>query len=147
MLKMKNVKRFGQKLTGFGKQLGRKITQVSKAVEAVGVPIATAIGGPEAGLAVKGASESAQKIGRGVERLSGKVASKSQKVFKQIQNPVLGVQEIARQAQGAMKNPEQAQIMIGETIARRFPSKSNPDIQRTDQPVNDWAPDLPYAGM
>lgn len=130
MLKLKNVKRFGQKLTGFGKQLGQKISQVSKAVESVATPIAGIIGGPEAALAVKGASEGAQKLGRQLERVSGKAASKGERLFKQIQSPVLAAQEIGRQAQGALKNPEQAQVMIGETLARRFPRNQN--IQRTD---------------
>ena len=143
MLKLRNVKRFGQKLAGVGRQFGRKLSQVAKAAEAIGTPIAGAIAGPEGAALVKGASESAQKLGRSIEKASTKAGGTSERLFKQIQSPVLGAQEILKQSQQAMRNPEQAQIMIGETIARRFPSKQSSNIQRTE--MNDWAPDLPFA--
>lgn len=143
-LKMSQVKRFGQKVSKGAATFGRKLAKTAEAVGAVATPIATAIN-PALGAEVAAATQAVSKFGRGTQRLADKGVARAEDLFRKAQAPVLGVQEIARQARGAMKNPAGTQVQIGETIARRF-GKGRPGIQRESTVQNDWAPDLPFAG-
>ena len=144
-LKLRNVKRFGQKLQHGVNTFARKLGKTADVIGAIATPIATAIGGPAGAAMVSETVSGVKGVARTAERLTGKGVAKGEKLFKQIQQPVLGVQEIVKGAQQAIKNPQEGQIMIGNAIARRFPQK-NKGIQRTDgEMVNEWAPELPFA--
>jgi len=146
-LKLKDVRRFGQRVQKGAKVFGRKLAGTAEAVGSVLTPIASAIN-PELGEQVQSGVQAVKKFGKSTERLAGKGTAQGEKLFKQIQQPVLGAREIAQGVKMAAKNPQQAQIMIGETVARRFPGGKNKSIQRTEGgEVNDWAPELPFAGM
>ena len=150
---MKNVRRFGQKLAGGVRTIARKISNTAGQVAEAVSPLATMIN-PELGLAVEGAARSVQAGARGVERLAGKGEKGLIKGFKAVQQPVLGIreigkigQQIAKNPMAALKNPEQPKIMIGDVVAARMKPRKAAGIQRGDEPVNDWAPELPFAGM
>lgn len=144
-LKMSGVKKFGQKLAKGAAMVGRKISKGAEAVGSVLTPIATAIN-PELGAGVAAGVEAIKKAGRTTERLGGKASSGLEKGFRTLQQPILGAGEILKAAKGAMKNPEATQIRIGDVIANRFQKKKG-GIQRDGEDViNDWAPDLPFAG-
>lgn len=138
-LKLRDVRRFGQKVQKGVKTFGRKLANTADVVGAIATPLATAIAGPEGGIVVGKAVEGVKKLGRGAERLADKGAMKSERLFKQVQAPVLGAREIVEGAKVAMKRPEQGELMIGNTLAKRFPSRNTKSLQR------DWAPDLPFA--
>lgn len=140
-LKLRDVRRFGQKVQKGVKTFARKLGNTAQQVGDVVSPIAGAIGGKAAEEAVEGAVRGVKSAAQGVERLAGKGVGKSERLFKQIQQPVLGAQEIAR----AVQNPKTARVEIGGVIANRFKGKRQ-SIQR-DAGGNDWAPDLPFAEM
>lgn len=145
-LKMSGVKKFGQKLAKGAAMVGRKLAKGAEAAGSVLTPIATAIN-PELGAGVAAGVEAIKKAGRTTERLGGKASSGLEKGFRTLQQPVLGAREIVRAAKGAMDNPAATQIRIGDVIANRFQKKKSAGIQREGEAMNDWAPDLPFAGM
>lgn len=137
-LKLRDVRRFGQKVQKGVRTFARKLGNTAEQVGSVVAPIAGAIGGKAAEEAVEGAVLGVKGAARGVERLTGKGVMKGERLFKQAQQPILGAQEIAR----AVKNPKTARVVIGDVMANRF--KGGKSIQR-DAQMNDWAPDLPFA--
>lgn len=141
-LKLRDVRRFGQKVQKGVRTFARKLGNTAEQVGNVIAPIATAVAGPEAGLAVEGAVQGVKGFARGAERLTGKGVMKGERLFKQAQQPILGAQEIAN----AVKNPKTAKIVIGDVVANRFSKGKKQSIQR-DAPMNDWAPELPFAEM
>lgn len=122
-LKLRDVRRFGQKVQKGVRTFARKLGKTADIVGDVVSPLATAIGGPEAGMAVEKAVKSVKAIGAGAERLTGKGVMKGERLFKQAQQPVLGVQEIAR----AVQNPKTAKVVIGDVVSNRFGKQ--PSIQ------------------
>ena len=145
-LKLKSIRRFGQKLKRGVHTFARKVANSADIVGAIATPFATAIGGPAGAAAVQGAVQGVKKVSRGVARLTDKGVDGGERLFKQIQQPVLGARELVRDVKTAVKNPEQGQIMIGDTLVKRFGAKdrSPPSIQRTDAKPNDWN-ELPFA--
>ncbi len=145
-LKLRDVRRFGTKLQKGVNTFARKLGKTADVVGSIATPIATAIAGPEGALAVEGAVRGVKGIASQAQRLTGKGVGRGTELFKQIQQPVLGAQELVRDVKGAIKNPKDAQIRIGDTIVRRFGGKAKPSIQREGEPM-DSAPDLPFAYM
>ena len=149
-LKMKDIRRFGQKVQKGVATFGRKLAKTAEQVGSVVSPLATVIAGPEAGLAVEGAVRGVSGFGRGLEK-TGKAVDKGIGAFKKIQNPILGAQELTKAIKGARTNDtEGTKMRIGDITVRRFGAK-NRGIQRTEpgeEPMmNDWAPDLPFANI
>lgn len=128
-LKVRDVRRFGQKLQKGVRTFARKLGKTADVVGSIVTPLATTLGGAEAGLAVSGAVEGVKGIGRTAERLTGKGVGKGVELFKQAQQPVLGGQELVKGVQKALKSPEQGQIMIGDVLAKRFGANMQ-NIQR-----------------
>lgn len=126
-LKLRDVRRFGQKLQRGVHTFARKVGKTADVIGAVASPIATAIAGPEGGMAVEKAIQSVKGIAGGAERLTGKGVARGEKIFKQIQAPVLGAREIVQGAKMAVKNPAQAKIMIGDVLSNRLGKQ--PSIQ------------------
>lgn len=145
-LKLRDVRRFGQKLQKGVGTFARKLGKTADVVGSIVTPLATAVAGPEAGLAVQGAVKTVKGVARQAERLTGKGVDRGTKLFKQIQQPVLGARELAGDIRSAVKNPKEAQIRIGDTLVRRFGAKGKPSIQREEEAM-DSAPDLPFANM
>jgi len=146
-LKLRDVRKFGQKITKTAGQVGRKLSKVAEGVGSVAVPIVSAVN-PALGAEVAAGVQAVSKFGKSTERLAGKAASRGEQLFKTAQQPLLGAREIVGAAKGAMKNPEATQIRIGDVVANRF-KKPSRSIQRTEggEVVNDWAPELPFANM
>lgn len=145
-LKLRDVRRFGAKVQKGVHTFARKLGKTADVVGAIATPLATAIAGPAGGAMVAQGVGAVKKMAGTAERLTGKGVAKGTELFKQIQQPVLGARELIQGAKTAITNPEQGQIMIGDTLAKRFPSKNTRGLQR-DTPVNDWAPELPFAGQ
>lgn len=146
-LKLRDVRRFGTKLQKGVNTFARKLGKTADVVGSIATPIAGAVAGEAGEAAVKGAVESVKGFAKGAQRITGKGVGKGTELFKQIQQPVLGAQELVRDIKGAAVNPKTAQIRIGDTLVRRFGAKAKPSIQRDGEPANDWAPDLPFANM
>lgn len=148
-LKLRDVRRFGSKLQKGVNVFARKLGKTADVVGSIATPIATAVAGPAGGLAVQEAVQGVKGVTKQAQRLTGKGVGKGTELFKQIQQPVLGVQELAGDIRSAVKNPKQAEMRIGETLVRRFGAKAPPSIQRDSQgqsPYNEWS-ELPFAGM
>lgn len=147
-LKLKDVRRFGQKVQRGVRNIARKIEKGTDVASSILTPIAGAVAGPEGIAAVEGLAKGVKSAARGVEKATSVGVGRGTKAFKAIQQPVLGARELAQAAKGAVKNPAQAQIRIGDVIANRMPQKKR-SIQRTDGTTeevgNDWA-ELPFAG-
>lgn len=127
-LKLRDVRRFGQKVQKGVRTFARKLGKTADIVGDVVSPLAMAIGGPEAGMAVEKAVSGVKAVAGGAERLTGKGVMKGERLFKQAQQPILGVQEIAR----AVQNPKTARVVIGDVVANRFKGKQS--LQRDAQP-------------
>lgn len=150
-LKMRDVRRFGQKVQKGVRNIARKISSGAGTVADVVSPLATMIN-PELGMGVEALARGVQKGAKQVERLTDKGVAAGGKGFKTLQQPVLGVrelakvgQEIAKNPMKALKNPEQAKIMIGDVVAARMKPRKAGGVQRSDEPMNDWDV-LPFAG-
>jgi hypothetical protein len=127
-LKLRDVKRFGQKVQKGVSTFGRKLAKTAEQVGGAVAPIATLVGGPEAGLAVEGATTAVSKFGRGLEKASGKGIAKGTELFKKAQQPILGAQEIGRAIKGINpKNIDATKMRIGDVAVKRFGAKG---IQR-----------------
>lgn len=138
-LKLRDIRRFGQKVQRGVHTFARKLGNTADIVGSIATPLATAIAGPAAGAMVSQGVGAVKKLAGSAERLTAKGVAGGEKLFKQIQAPVLGAQELVGGAKVAMKNPEQGELMIGNTLAKRFPSRNTKGLQR------DWAPELPFA--
>lgn len=149
-LKLRDVRKFGQKVQKGAATFGRKLAKTAEQVGSVIQPLATAVAGPEAGLAVGKAVEGVSKFGRGLDKTVGKGVNKGTDLFKKVQNPILGAQELTKAIKGARTNDtEGTKMRIGDITVKRFGAK-NRGIQRTEpgeEMMNDWAPDLPFANI
>lgn len=146
-LKLRDVRRFGTKLQKGVNTFARKLSKGADIVGSIATPIATVIAGPAGGAAVQGAVQSVKGLAKGAQRLTGQGVGMGTKLFKQIQQPVLGARELVEDIKSAAKNPKTAQIRIGDTLVRRFGTKAQPSIQRGGEATTDIAPDLPFANM
>ena len=148
-LKLRDVRRFGQKIQKGVRNIARKVEKGADIASSILTPFAGAIAGPEGIAAVKGLTQGIKGAARGVERVTGKGVGKGTKLFQSIQQPVLGAQELVKGIKTAVRNPAEGEIMMGNTLASRFPQrKMRGGIQRSDgsvvMPVNDWN-ELPFA--
>lgn len=143
-LKLKDVRRFGQKVQKGVKNIARKIEKGADIAGSVLTPIAGAVAGTAGMEAVQGLTKGVKSAARGVEKATDVGVGRGLKAIKAVQQPLLGAREIAQAAKGAVRNPAQAQVRIGEAVASRFPRKQS--IQRTDGSKNDWS-ELPFAEM
>lgn len=129
-LKLKDVKRFGTKVQKGVRNVARKIEKGASVVENL-APIAGIVAGPEAAAGLKSLAGSVKGVAKGAEAATEIGTAKGIQGFKALQQPVLGARELAQAARGAISNPAQANVMIGDTLAKRFPSMKQ-NIQRTD---------------
>lgn len=144
-LKLRDVRRFGRKVERGAKRFGRGLAKTAEVVGAIATPIATAIN-PALGAEVATATQAVSKFGRSTERIAGKGVGKALDTFKQAQQPILAGRELVREAKGAIRNPKEAEMRIGETLVNRGLKRAKPSIQRDSQqaPYGDWA-ELPFA--
>ena len=71
-LKIRDVRRFGRKLEKGVRTVGRGIARGADVFGAIATPIATAIGGPAAGIAVSKGVEGVKKLAQKAEQLTSK---------------------------------------------------------------------------
>lgn len=135
-LKLKDVRRFGQKVQKGVRNIARKIEKGTDVASSILTPLATAVAGAEGAAAVQGLAKGVKSAARGVEKATDIGLGKGTKAFKAIQQPILGARELAQVAKGAIRNPAQAQVRIGEVISNRNPSNRR-SIQRTEVMSND----------
>jgi hypothetical protein len=145
-LKLRDVRRFGTKLQKGVGTFARKLGKTADIVGSVASPIASIVAGRAGEEAVEQAIKGVKSGARQVERLTDKGVGKGLKGFKTLQQGTLGAQELARGVKGAVKNPQEAKMRIGDTLVNRFGKKAKPSIQRESEPT-DSAPDLPFAFM
>lgn len=119
-LKLRDVRRFGQKVQKGVRTFARKVGKSADIVSAIATPLATMVGGPAAGLAVNRGIAGVKALAQKGERLTGQGVERGTELFKQLQQPVLGARELVKGAKVALKNPEQGTIMIGDVMANRF---------------------------
>lgn len=151
-LKMRDVRRFGQKVQKGVRNIARKISSGAGTVADVVSPLATMIN-PELGMGVEVLARGVQKGAKQVERLTDKGVAAGGKGFKTLQQPVLGVRELGGVAQKIaakpmeyLKEPEKAKIMIGDAVAARMKPRKKGGIQRAgEDEANEWDV-LPFAG-
>jgi hypothetical protein len=126
-LKLRDVRRFGQKVQKGVKTFARKLGSTAEQVGNVVAPIAGLVAGKAGEEAVEGAVAGVKGFAGGLQALTGKGVSKGTRLFQQAQQPILGVQEIAK----AIKNPKTAKVVIGDVVANRFKGQK-PSIQREE---------------
>ena len=117
-LKIRDVRRFGRKLEKGVRTVGRGIARGADVFGAIATPIATAIGGPAAGIAVSKGVEGVKKLAQKAEQLTSKGVSKGIGLYKRGEDIVYGTKDVARGIGQAFKDPTKGNIMIGDAIAR-----------------------------
>jgi hypothetical protein len=141
-LQLKDVRRFGTKLSKGVSTIGRKVAKTAEGIGSVVVPIASAVN-PALGAELEAGLGAISKIGRKAGSVAERASSRAEQAFRTVQQPALGAREIGR-AIGTKMAPEERKVVIGDVVMNRL-KKRQGGIQR--EGGNDWAPDLPFAGM
>ena len=108
-LKLRGVKQLGRKIEKGIRTVGRGISKAVSVVEPFAPMVATAIGGPEAGILTSQLLGNVKKVGAGASKFTGKGA----------------LQNLATEAQKQLPGlAKKGEIRIGEMISKYAPKNS-----------------------